>query len=191
MPQLRNFLSIKSCIIQFFMFVLSYKHYIYLFSTIFISVFQDLSFRNPVFFTYFILNNYFLQVTDIHGVDVTPRPLYHPDPYTGTAKPNKLLTSQEGSRTSDFIASYSLYQNTINPSTLGQFTRQCILFYDSFFISYVFSFKLHICNLDVSCPQSPSSVLSSQCATSVFLSCFNQMQSLHVKCSPTLTPKHL
>uniref|UniRef100_A0A8C9BD64 Dynein axonemal intermediate chain 4 n=1 Tax=Phocoena sinus TaxID=42100 RepID=A0A8C9BD64_PHOSS len=66
------------------------------------------------------------RVTDIHGVDVTPRPLYHPDPYTGTAKPNKLLTSQEGSRTSDFIASYSLYQNTINPSTLGQFTRSIL-----------------------------------------------------------------
>ncbi|XP_059879510.1 dynein axonemal intermediate chain 4 [Delphinus delphis] len=67
-----------------------------------------------------------MRVTDIHGVDVTPRPLYHPDPYTGTAKPNKLLTSQEGSRTSDFIASYSLYQNTINPSTLGQFTRSIL-----------------------------------------------------------------
>ncbi|KAM9107351.1 dynein axonemal intermediate chain 4 isoform 2-T2 [Megaptera novaeangliae] len=66
------------------------------------------------------------RVTDIHGVDVTPRPLYHPDPYTGTAKPNKLLTSQEGSRTSDFIASYSLYQNTINPSMLGQFTRSVL-----------------------------------------------------------------
>ena len=56
---------------------------------------------------------------DIHGVDVTPRPLYHPDPHTGgTAKPNKLFTSQEGSHTSEFVASYSLYQNT-----LGQFTR--------------------------------------------------------------------
>ncbi|XDA70044.1 hypothetical protein R6Z07F_000420 [Ovis aries] len=66
------------------------------------------------------------QVTDIHGVDVTPKPLYHPDPYSGTGKPNKLLTSQDGSHTSDFIASYSLYQNTLNPSMLGQFTRSVL-----------------------------------------------------------------
>nr|XP_048309167.1 dynein axonemal intermediate chain 4 isoform X5 [Myodes glareolus] len=31
--------------------------------------------------------------------------------------------SQEGSLASDFISSYSLYQNTVNPSMLGQFTR--------------------------------------------------------------------
>nr|XP_020751798.1 WD repeat-containing protein 78-like [Odocoileus virginianus texanus] len=66
------------------------------------------------------------QVTDINGVDVTPRPLYRPDPYSSTGKPNKLLTSQDGSHTSDFIASYSLYQNTINPSMLGQFTRSVL-----------------------------------------------------------------
>lgn len=71
----------------------------------------------------FTLNCCFPQVFDAAGVDVTPRPLYHPDPLVGTAKPNKLLTSQEGSLTSDFISSYSLYQNTINPSMLGQFTR--------------------------------------------------------------------
>ncbi|OWK04745.1 hypothetical protein Celaphus_00002449, partial [Cervus elaphus hippelaphus] len=65
-------------------------------------------------------------VTDINGVDVTPRPLYRPDPYSSTGKPNKLLTSQDGSHTSDFIASYSLYQNTINPSMLGQFTRSVL-----------------------------------------------------------------
>ncbi|KAL1776590.1 WD repeat-containing protein 78 [Sigmodon hispidus] len=64
-----------------------------------------------------------VQVFDARGVDVTPRPLYHPDPHSGTAKPSKLLTSQEGSLGSDFISSYSLYQNTINPSMLGQFTR--------------------------------------------------------------------
>ncbi|ERE85680.1 WD repeat-containing protein 78 [Cricetulus griseus] len=67
-----------------------------------------------------------IQVFDAAGVDVTPRPLYHPDPLVGTAKPNKLLTSQEGSLTSDFISSYSLYQNTINPSMLGQFTRSVL-----------------------------------------------------------------
>uniref|UniRef100_A0A2K6FR43 Dynein axonemal intermediate chain 4 n=1 Tax=Propithecus coquereli TaxID=379532 RepID=A0A2K6FR43_PROCO len=67
-----------------------------------------------------------VQVFDANGVDVTPRPLYHPDPHSGTAKPNKLLTSQEGSLGSEFIASYSLYQNTINPSMLGQFTRSVL-----------------------------------------------------------------
>ncbi|XP_028743533.1 dynein intermediate chain 4, axonemal isoform X1 [Peromyscus leucopus] len=64
-----------------------------------------------------------VQVFDARGVDVTPRPLYHPDPHTGTIKPSKLLTSQEGSLGSEFISSYSLYQNTVNPSMLGQFTR--------------------------------------------------------------------
>jgi hypothetical protein len=64
-----------------------------------------------------------LQVLDSKGVDVTPRPLYHPDPHAASAKPNKLLTSQEGSLGSDYISSYSLYQNTLNPSMLGQYTR--------------------------------------------------------------------
>ncbi|XP_073935904.1 dynein axonemal intermediate chain 4 isoform X3 [Castor canadensis] len=67
-----------------------------------------------------------IQVFDMNGVDVTPRPLYHPDPHVGTPKPNKLLTSQEGSLGSDFISSYSLYQNTVNPSMLGQFTRSVL-----------------------------------------------------------------
>uniref|UniRef100_A0A2K6KWU5 Dynein axonemal intermediate chain 4 n=1 Tax=Rhinopithecus bieti TaxID=61621 RepID=A0A2K6KWU5_RHIBE len=67
-----------------------------------------------------------MQVFDINGTDVTPRPLYHPDPLTGTAKPNKLLTSQEGSLGPEFISSHSLYQNTINPSMLGQFTRSVL-----------------------------------------------------------------
>ncbi|XP_076790682.1 dynein axonemal intermediate chain 4 isoform X1 [Arvicanthis niloticus] len=64
-----------------------------------------------------------IQVLDPKGVDVTPRPLYHPDPHAVSAKPNKLLTSQEGSLGSDYISSYSLYQNTLNPSMLGQYTR--------------------------------------------------------------------
>ncbi|XP_038191386.1 dynein intermediate chain 4, axonemal isoform X2 [Arvicola amphibius] len=34
--------------------------------------------------------------------------------------------SQEGSLSSDFISSYTLYQNTVNPSMLGQFTRSVI-----------------------------------------------------------------
>ncbi|XP_048076671.1 dynein axonemal intermediate chain 4 isoform X4 [Ursus arctos] len=67
-----------------------------------------------------------IQVINALGVDVTPRPLYHQDPHMGTAKPNKLLTSQEGSYASDYISSYSLYQNTINPSMLGQFTRSVL-----------------------------------------------------------------
>uniref|UniRef100_A0A2K5EQQ2 Dynein axonemal intermediate chain 4 n=1 Tax=Aotus nancymaae TaxID=37293 RepID=A0A2K5EQQ2_AOTNA len=77
-----------------------------------------------------------IQVFDINGIDVTPRPLYHPDPLTGTAKPNKLLTSQEGSLGSEFVSSYSLYQNTINPSMLGQFTS-------SFLLSCILPFHLN------------------------------------------------
>ncbi|XP_027466337.1 WD repeat-containing protein 78 isoform X3 [Zalophus californianus] len=67
-----------------------------------------------------------IQVINTLGVDVTPRPLYHQDPYMGAAKPNKLLTSQEGSYASEYISSYSLYQNTINPSMLGLFTRSVL-----------------------------------------------------------------
>nr|KAF6509085.1 hypothetical protein HJG63_020639 [Rousettus aegyptiacus] len=66
-----------------------------------------------------------IQVIDAHGVDVTPRPLFHPDLHIGTAKP-KLLTSQEGSLVSECVASYSLYQNTLNPSMLGQLTRSVL-----------------------------------------------------------------
>lgn len=64
-----------------------------------------------------------IQVLDKDGVDVTPRPLYNPDP---TAKPNKLLSSQESSLGSDVLASYSVYQNTLNPSMMGQFTRSAL-----------------------------------------------------------------
>ncbi|XP_032725937.1 WD repeat-containing protein 78 isoform X4 [Lontra canadensis] len=67
-----------------------------------------------------------IQVINALGVDVTPRPLYQQDPHMATAKPNKLFTSQEGSYGSEYISSYSLYQNTINPSMLGQFTRSVL-----------------------------------------------------------------
>ncbi|XP_069881872.1 dynein axonemal intermediate chain 4 [Dipodomys merriami] len=71
-------------------------------------------------------NSKMIQVFDGNGVDVTPRPLYHPDPHSVTPKPNKLLGSQEGSLGSEFISSYSLYQNTVNPSMLGQLTRSVL-----------------------------------------------------------------
>lgn len=121
LPQLRSFFKHK-------MFYHSIFHVCPILQTLsfslpFLSLFLELVIQNPHLFTYFILNHCFLQVTDINGVDVTPRPLYHPDPYSSTGKPNKLLTSQDGSHTSDFLASHSLYQNTINPSMLGQFTR--------------------------------------------------------------------
>nr|KAF6380918.1 hypothetical protein mMyoMyo1_020524 [Myotis myotis] len=67
-----------------------------------------------------------IQVFDVNGADVTPRPLYRPDPHTGTPKPNKLLTSQDGSFSSEFVPSHSLYQNTLNPSMLGQFSRSVL-----------------------------------------------------------------
>ncbi|XP_006862560.1 PREDICTED: WD repeat-containing protein 78 [Chrysochloris asiatica] len=65
------------------------------------------------------------KVIDVNGVDVTPRPLYHSD-HIGAAKPNKILTSQEGSLASEIVSSYSFYQNTMNPSLLGQFTRSVL-----------------------------------------------------------------
>nr|KAF6384152.1 hypothetical protein mPipKuh1_018803 [Pipistrellus kuhlii] len=67
-----------------------------------------------------------IQVFDANGVDVTPRPLYRPDPLVGTPKPSKLLTSREGSFTSEYVASHSLFQNTLNPSMLGQFSRSVL-----------------------------------------------------------------
>ncbi|XP_023574020.1 WD repeat-containing protein 78 isoform X2 [Octodon degus] len=65
-----------------------------------------------------------IQVLDKNGVDVTPRPLYCADLHA--AKPNKLLSSQEGLLSSDILASYSMYQNTMNRSTMGQFTRSAL-----------------------------------------------------------------
>ncbi|XP_060062355.1 dynein axonemal intermediate chain 4 isoform X2 [Erinaceus europaeus] len=66
------------------------------------------------------------QVIDARGIDVTPRPLYRPDPNTAAVKPNKILSSQEESLTSELKSSLSLYQNTLNPSILGQFTRSAL-----------------------------------------------------------------
>ncbi|XP_006879896.1 PREDICTED: WD repeat-containing protein 78 [Elephantulus edwardii] len=67
-----------------------------------------------------------IMVFDINGVDVTPQPLYHPDPNTSTAKPSKLLTPQDGSLGSAYASSYSFYHNTLNPSLFGQFTRSAV-----------------------------------------------------------------
>lgn len=55
---------------------------------------------------------------------------------------------------SDSIASYSLYQNTLNPSMLGQaYKVEATILQASLYLSYyIFSFKLHMWEVDVSCP---------------------------------------
>ncbi|XP_044530697.1 dynein axonemal intermediate chain 4 [Gracilinanus agilis] len=69
-----------------------------------------------------------VQVFDLFGKDVTPRPLFRPDPhFVGSKKASKLLVSQDGSPfTSEITASYTVYQNTVNPSVIGQFTRSAV-----------------------------------------------------------------
>ncbi|KAM9003561.1 WD repeat-containing protein 78 isoform X3 [Sarcophilus harrisii] len=68
-----------------------------------------------------------IQVWDSNGNDVTPKPLFHPDPhFPGSKKPSKLLVSQDVSLGSDFTGSYTMFQNTINPSFVGQFTRSAL-----------------------------------------------------------------
>ncbi|XP_043859847.1 dynein axonemal intermediate chain 4 isoform X2 [Dromiciops gliroides] len=68
-----------------------------------------------------------IQVFDALGNDVTPRPLFHPDPhFPGSKKPSKLLVSQDVSLGSDFTGSYTMFQNTVNPSFVGQFTRSAL-----------------------------------------------------------------
>ncbi|XP_068948915.1 dynein axonemal intermediate chain 4 isoform X2 [Petaurus breviceps papuanus] len=68
-----------------------------------------------------------IQVLDEQGNDVTPRPLFHPDPhFPGSKKPSKLLVSQDVSLGSDYTGSYTMYQNTVNPSYVGQFTRSAL-----------------------------------------------------------------
>ncbi|XP_074077343.1 dynein axonemal intermediate chain 4 [Macrotis lagotis] len=67
-----------------------------------------------------------IRVFDEQGNDVTPKPLFHPDPhFPGSKKASKLLVSQDVSLGSDFTGSYTMFQNTVNPS-LGQFTRSAL-----------------------------------------------------------------
>ncbi|XP_027729899.1 WD repeat-containing protein 78 [Vombatus ursinus] len=68
-----------------------------------------------------------VQVFDALGNDVTPRPLFRPDPhFPGSKKPSKLLASQDVSLGSDYAGSYTMFQNTLNPSLVGQFTRSVL-----------------------------------------------------------------
>ncbi|XP_036613654.1 dynein intermediate chain 4, axonemal [Trichosurus vulpecula] len=68
-----------------------------------------------------------IQIFDALGNNVTPRPLFHPDPhFPGSKKPSKLLVSQDVSLGSDYAGSYTMFQNTVNPSFVGQFTRSAL-----------------------------------------------------------------
>ncbi|XP_030063051.1 dynein axonemal intermediate chain 4 isoform X2 [Microcaecilia unicolor] len=68
---------------------------------------------------------HYIQVYDDQGKNVTPRPLFCPEPGTTQSKQSKIFTSQESSliNTSEILSSFSLYQTGINVSFAGPFTR--------------------------------------------------------------------
>ncbi|MBN3316104.1 WDR78 protein, partial [Atractosteus spatula] len=64
------------------------------------------------------------QVFDENGKDVTPQPLFHPDPSAVQSKQSKIFSSQETSaNASDFLSTISVYQTGVNASFAGPFTR--------------------------------------------------------------------
>uniref|UniRef100_W5MJD3 Dynein axonemal intermediate chain 4 n=1 Tax=Lepisosteus oculatus TaxID=7918 RepID=W5MJD3_LEPOC len=64
------------------------------------------------------------QVFDENGKDVTPQPLFHPDPSAVQSKQSKIFSSQETSaNASDFLSTISVCQTGVNASFAGPFTR--------------------------------------------------------------------
>ncbi|XP_014378945.2 WD repeat-containing protein 78 isoform X3 [Alligator sinensis] len=66
-----------------------------------------------------------VQVFDEQGKDVTPHPLYHPEPSSAPHRQTKILSGHDFSgTTTDFLASLSLHQTSgINASLVGPFSR--------------------------------------------------------------------
>ncbi|XP_067419436.1 dynein axonemal intermediate chain 4 isoform X3 [Emydura macquarii macquarii] len=67
-----------------------------------------------------------IQVFDEQGKDVTPRPLYHPEPSASLHRQSKILSTQDfsGATGSDFLSSLSMHQTSgINASLVGPFSR--------------------------------------------------------------------
>uniref|UniRef100_A0A674J4N2 WD repeat domain 78 n=1 Tax=Terrapene triunguis TaxID=2587831 RepID=A0A674J4N2_9SAUR len=74
-------------------------------------------------FYYCYLN---IQVFDEQGKDVTPRPLYHPEPSASLHRQSKILSTQDfsGATGSDFLSSLSMHQTSgVNASLVGPFSR--------------------------------------------------------------------
>ncbi|XP_030429513.1 WD repeat-containing protein 78 isoform X2 [Gopherus evgoodei] len=67
-----------------------------------------------------------IQVFDEQGKDVTPRPLYRPEPSASLHRQSKILSTQDfsGATGSDFLSSFSMHQTSgVNASLVGPFSR--------------------------------------------------------------------
>uniref|UniRef100_A0A8C0G552 Dynein axonemal intermediate chain 4 n=1 Tax=Chelonoidis abingdonii TaxID=106734 RepID=A0A8C0G552_CHEAB len=74
-------------------------------------------------FYYCYLN---IQVFDEQGKDVTPHPLYRPEPSASLHRQSKILSTQDfsGATGSDFLSSLSMHQTSgVNASLVGPFSR--------------------------------------------------------------------
>ncbi|XP_028666813.1 dynein axonemal intermediate chain 4 [Erpetoichthys calabaricus] len=69
-----------------------------------------------------------IQVFDEQGNDVTPLPLFHPDPNAPPPKQSNFFASQDASMITapDFLSTISMYQTGMNTSFAGPFTRSII-----------------------------------------------------------------
>uniref|UniRef100_A0A8C3RLB8 Dynein axonemal intermediate chain 4 n=1 Tax=Chelydra serpentina TaxID=8475 RepID=A0A8C3RLB8_CHESE len=79
--------------------------------------------RTQANFYYCYLN---IQVFDEQGKDVTPRPLYRPEPSASLHRQSKILSTQDfsGATGSDFLSSLSMHQTSgVNASLVGPFSR--------------------------------------------------------------------
>ncbi|XP_032627850.1 dynein axonemal intermediate chain 4 isoform X3 [Chelonoidis abingdonii] len=67
-----------------------------------------------------------IQVFDEQGKDVTPHPLYRPEPSASLHRQSKILSTQDfsGATGSDFLSSLSMHQTSgVNASLVGPFSR--------------------------------------------------------------------
>ncbi|KAG2461654.1 WDR78 protein, partial [Polypterus senegalus] len=69
-----------------------------------------------------------IEVLDEQGNDVTPLPLFHPDPNAPPPKQSNFFASQDASMITapDFLSTISMYQTGMNTSFAGPFTRSII-----------------------------------------------------------------
>nr|XP_025041418.1 WD repeat-containing protein 78 isoform X2 [Pelodiscus sinensis] len=67
-----------------------------------------------------------IQIFDEQGKDVTPHPLYRPEPSASLHRQSKILSAQDisGATGSDFLSSLSIHQTSgVNASLVGPFSR--------------------------------------------------------------------
>lgn len=82
--------------------------------------------RNRLFVIIFVVILLLLQVFDELGRDVTPRPLYHPEPSAAIHRQSKILSAQDfaGVTQNEFLSSFSAQQMSgASISLAGPFSR--------------------------------------------------------------------